>query len=40
MQPIFALAPKYLLLIGEASNTQLIVFGLTHIGLELMVHAL
>jgi len=40
MQPIFALAPKYWLLIGEASNRQLIVFGLTRIVLEPMVHAL
>jgi hypothetical protein len=33
-QPVFALSPQCCVLSGEATNTNFIVFGLTHSGLE------
>ena len=33
-QPVFALSPQFCVLIGEATNTNLIVFGLTRSELE------
>ena len=37
-QQVFALSPKCCMLSGEATNTNLIVFGLTRLGLEATIY--